>query len=325
MTIARILSVAKKLALLSPLLACGLASAQDQSSATSAATHSAVGAGTVSHEAGTLDPGRPSGNVPADGNRLDQWDVGAAHPSFNIDYPLINRAHGATLHYKYGAPNGLDWEGGGPREWSFRADPSSNNFAIYNKGADKYLVSGGNDRIVEWTPIPSYEWSWSATVDERIALYNVKRHDYLMSDVNNVAFGQLNWKLRPIQAPEPTEEPSTYTFTVYMYPKPPVQGYVPFLGEFGGGPGNEGTLLGVNNPAVFHTDLFFIKPGHSSEQCGDEDATIHLKSGQDMTSDQIKTLWGSTKPLLKNTLIFLACAATQDPVVHAKVTFQSPN
>lgn len=325
MIVNRILSASRALTLVASLLVFALASAQDQPHAASSAAHAVVGANTSSQDATTVDPARSGVTPPAEGNRLDQWDLGVAQPTSDTYYPFINKAHGAVLSYRSGAPNALVWEGSGPKEWSFRKGPNTPYFAIYNKSLDKYLNSGGSQRVVEWSVIPKYEWSWTATVQERIALFNTSRNDYLISDVNNVAFGELNWKFRPIQAPEPAAEPSTYTFTVFMYPQPPNQGYLPFLGEFGGGAGNQGVLLGVNNPAVFHTDLFFIKPGHSSEQCGDDDATIHLAPGKDMTSDQIKTLWGSTKPLLKDKLIFLACAATNDSVVHAKVTFQSPS
>lgn len=44
-------------------------------------------------------------------------------------------------------------------------------------------------------------------------------------------------------------------------------------------------------------------------------SAIHLAPGQDMSPEQIKLLWGSTKPSLKNTLYFLACAGTQHSIV----------
>lgn len=263
---------------------------------------------------GSVDPMREGGTVPQEGSRLDQWTVGTASPAVDTDYSLSNKARGAVLFSQPGMPNGLNWGAFSHKEWSFRKSLSSHLLAIYNKQAQKYLVASST--VVGWTPLPTYQWSWAATADNRIALYNAVRQDYLISDVHSVPFGQINWKFHPLSAPP------VHDATVTMTAQPPVQGYVPFLGYYGGGPGNTNVLIEVRNPQQHNTPLFFVKPGYSSNQCGQTGATLYLAPGAALTPADMTLLWGSAEPSLSTKLAFLACAATNNNSVFVNVKYR---
>lgn len=263
---------------------------------------------------GAVDPMRGGGTTPQEGTRLDQWTVGTASPAIDTDYSLNNKARGAVLFSQPGMPEGLNWNASSHKEWSFRKSPSSPLLAIYNKEAQKYLVA--DNTVVGWTPLPTYEWNWAATVDNRIALYNAVRQDYLISDVHSVPFAQVNWKFHP------TSVPIIHDATVTMTAQPPVQGYVPFLGYYGGGPSNTNVLVEVRNPQQHNTPLFFVKPGYTSNQCGQTGATLYLAPGAALTAAEMTLLWGSAEPSLSTKLAFLACAATNNSSVFVNVKYR---
>jgi hypothetical protein len=260
-----------------------------------------------------LDPMRGGGTVPGEGDRLDQWTVNAIAPAVDTEYSLANSAHGAVLFYATNPNNNLEWDGNSHNEWSFRKTSASQFLAIYNKRADRYLVAGST--VVVWTSVPTYQWSWSDGTGNRIALYNAVKQDYLMSDVHSVPFGQVNWKFHPVPVP------IIHDATVTMTAQPPVQGYVPFLGSFGGGAGNHGDLVEVRNPQQLNVPLFFVMPGHTSNECDQAGATIYLASGAALTPQDMTTLWGAPKPSLGNQLALLACAATNQSTVMVNVKY----
>lgn len=68
--------------------------------------------------------------------------------------------------------------------------------------------------------------------------------------------------------------------------------------------------------------LFFVKPGHSSQDCGTSSAVISLAPGATMAAADMKTLWGSATPSLSQRLAFLACAATQYSTVFVNVEYR---
>lgn len=295
--------------------------------ATPVTSSSAVGRVTgVSSTSSTpeVDPMRGDGPPPSAGTRLDQWSVHVANPETNTDYRLFNSARGAVVSYlaRTDVPKSLKWDATGPNEWSFIRSPSSNYLAIYNKTAGKYLVANSSS-VVGWAYVAKYEWSWSATVDNRIALFNTTRGDYLVSDVHSVPFGQVNWHTRSIPVPVEPEEPVSEikTASVRMNAQQVVQGYVPFLGSYGG-VGNNDTLIEVNNPQAHNVPLFFVKPGYSTSQCAQPAATIPLPPGASLTASQMTTLWGSAAPSLGIKRNFLACAATTHEAVFVNVKYR---
>jgi hypothetical protein len=69
-------------------------------------------------------------------------------------------------------------------------------------------------------------------------------------------------------------------------------------------------LLTVQNASQSAT-LMFVKPGKSTINCSDPNATVRVAPRASMTADQMKTLYGSVTPRLP--IIFLACLATPTP------------
>ena len=55
--------------------------------------------------------------------------------------------------------------------------------------------------------------------------------------------------------------------------------------------------------------LLLVKPGHSTDECGDPNAFIVLRQGTSLTPDQVATLYGSTQPHFSTThpLTSVAC------------------
>jgi hypothetical protein len=174
-----------------------------------------------------------------------------------------------------------------------------------------------NDQLV-LADTPSYEWyvlsgsqppgtlidARPASQTQGFALWDNHAKAYLLSRFPTVGLGTI----------------STADTSVYMTAQPPVEGYVPFLGYFGGGPGNTSTLTKVSNPFNGVT-LFFPKPGHGSQDCGTASDVVTLLPGTTMSAADMQTLWGSPTPSLAQPLPFLACAATQGSLVAVNVEY----
>jgi hypothetical protein len=168
---------------------------------------------------------------------------------------------------------------------------------------------------------PAYQWyivgapPGNPVDNGEFALWNSANGAYLIA--SHQTWGvSLDWK-----KPVPSSTSTTHNASVTMTAQPPVEGYVPFLGYFGGGPRNTSVLTQASNSAYGST-LFFVKPGHDSSQCGDPNAVITLQSGATMTAAQVQTLWGSATPSLSQRLPFLACAATNNSSVSVNVRYR---
>jgi hypothetical protein len=83
-------------------------------------------------------------------------------------------------------------------------------------------------------------------------------------------------------------------------------GYVPYVGSFG--PISGGAVITkVNSPTSFPAVLL-LKPGHSTEECGDPNAFVRVQG--DMTDAQKIAVWGSASPTITGTqsLVFVGCS-----------------
>jgi hypothetical protein len=167
---------------------------------------------------------------------------------------------------------------------------------------------------------PSYEWHLvgeapgTTIANGSFALWNSATNRYLVA--SHQTWGvSLDWR-------SDTSQPSStlHNASVTMTAQPPVEGYVPFLGYFGGGPGNTSVLTQVSN-SQYGSTLFFIKPGHQSSECGNSNAVITLPPGATMTAAQMQTLYGSATPSLAQRIPFLACAATNNSSVSVNVQY----
>jgi hypothetical protein len=176
----------------------------------------------------------------------------------------------------------------------------------------------GVDLVLSSTPV--YQWYVLAStpgtpIEDTFALWNSAAKGYLIT--RHQTWGvDLDWDTPA------GSTPTLQSASVWMTAQPPVQGFVPFLGYFGGGPGNTSVLTQVSE-SVEGAKLFFIKPGHQSSECGDLSAVITLAPGATMTVAQMQTIWGSATPSLSQRLPFLACAATQGSNVIVNVQYRN--
>ncbi|MDO8213964.1 hypothetical protein [Conexibacter sp. CPCC 206217] len=266
-----------------------------------------------------------------------QWNVGNYAPSYNSPYFLKNMVNKSYVGYgsrTFGVD--LVWRSYST-QWQFipkppapnvrdhrryAIDPTA-NVAIFNSARNQYLVYGHETFGInlQWSRSPSFQWKVNTRRDDSAAsLFNTVANDYVV--YGERSFGiNLMW-LKDVQRAANQNAPgSIHDASVRMNAQQVIQGYVPFLGQYGGGAGFNAVLTRVTNPAG-GPPLFFVKPGHSTEQCGDASATTYLAPGTSMTSTQMSTLWGAAQPSLTRTLPFLACAATPYSSVSVNVQYR---
>jgi hypothetical protein len=267
-----------------------------------------------------------------------QWSVGDRAPSVNTAYPLKSLV--STSHLRYGSRTfGIDlvW-GSRSAQWRFVPKPPAANVrdhrvrpltagqpvAIYSSTAKAYLVHGMQSWGIDlkWSKTPGHQWKVGVDpVTGAMSLYNTVISDYLV--YGQRSFGvNLRW-LKDVERDAAQTPPasSVRDATVWMRAQQVIEGYVPFVGQFGGGVSFDGALLKVSNPAG-GAPLLFVKPGYSTEQCGNPSAVTYLAPGTTMTSAQMTALWGSAQPSLKNAIPFVACAATNASTVFVNIQYR---
>jgi hypothetical protein len=244
-----------------------------------------------------------------------QWEArGAGSVRTATSYSLFNTKINSRLGYDnrvFGVDLGWTSDGG---QFEFRRDSGNvrdhrrtaisetENVAIYNTKTRRYLKyyrRGETKAELEWSTTPVLEWQVQRQSGSRFALFNDRVDRYLVYQFKNYGIN-LGWL-----APGP---PPVQSFSVGLTAQPIVQGWVPYLGAFGGG--TQGTLLSVQNASQSAT-LLFVKPGRQTSQCSDPTATVPVAPRAMMTADQLKTLYGSATPRLPVT--FLACLTTPTP------------
>jgi hypothetical protein len=234
-------------------------------------------------------------------------------PNASTAYTLSNPGHG-KLGYGWRVW-GINLEWGGDGDWKFmranerdhRTLGDGETVALYNTDKKQYLaytpMNFGID--MNWQKKQSLQWKISRNpTTGKISLHNTVINDDLVYGPQTFGIN-LNWR-RDVKDPKgPTT--TNGSFTVYMRPNPPTSGFIPWVGSFGGGVGVTGTVNSVQNPNNDVT-LLFIKPGHSSTECGSSSAVVQLGAGQTMTSDQRIAAFGSANP--RQPVTFVACAVS---------------
>jgi hypothetical protein len=168
---------------------------------------------------------------------------------------------------------------------------------------------------------PSYQWyvlggqPGSPIANGKFALWNSAANGYLVA-AHQTWGVSLDWYKTPGESTG-----TVHNASVRMTAQPPVEGYVPFLGYFGGGPGNNSVLTEVSN-SPYGVTLSFVKPGHQTSECGDSNAVVTLAPGATMTPAQMQTLYGSATPSLAQAIPFLACAATNYSSVSVNIKYR---
>jgi hypothetical protein len=102
----------------------------------------------------------------------------------------------------------------------------------------------------------------------------------------------------PTTPPATTTPPHSAIFEL-LKQNPGVGTFIPYVAKypsFGSVPPFH--LIGMQFPLFGFVDqqVFLVKPGHSTEECGDPNAVIQLVEGQSLTAAQITTLYGSAQP-----------------------------
>jgi hypothetical protein len=246
-----------------------------------------------------------------------QWEArNAGSVMTGVSYSLFNTKNNSQIGYDnrvFGVDLGWVRDGG---QFEFRKATGSPNLrdhrrfaitetedvAIYNTKTRRYLKyykRGDAKAELEWDRSPVYEWQVRGQGGNRFALFNDRVDRYLVHQVKNYGIN-LGWLT---EGPAPVQ-----MFSVGLSAQPVTQGWVPYLGSFGGG--TQGNLLSVQNASQSAT-LLLVKPGRQTSQCADPTATVPLAPRASLTAEQLKTLYGSATPRLPVT--FLACVTTQTP------------
>lgn len=219
--------------------------------------------------------------------------IGYENRTFGVDLGWVN---GGFFFFVRKTPEGR-------RNRRIGTIPENDNVAIFNTKTLRYLMfyaRGDVKAELEWTKTPVYEWQiqdQSASGGRvHFALFNSRVKKYLVYKVQNygINLGWLN-----DTAPQPQ------SFSLAMRAQQITNGWVPYLGNFG--QNLKGNLISVQNASQTAT-LMFVKPGQSTTNCSDPNATLRVAPRAMMTADQMKTLYRSATPRLP--ISFLACLTT---------------
>jgi len=248
-----------------------------------------------------------------------QWNVNNANQiSFATEYELYNTTEQIGYENRtFGVDLGWVGHSGGLFEFLRKAPAgvrdhrkgpiaADDNVAIYNTKTRRYLMyysRGDTKAELEWSNTPVYEWQIqdqsSAGGRVHFALFNSRVKKYLVHKFQNYGIN-LGWFTNTPPTPK--------SFSVGLSAQQITNGWVPYLGSFG--QNTKGNLLTVQNASQSAT-LLFVKPGKSTSDCSDPNATVRVAPRASMTADQMKTLYGSATPRLA--INFLTCLTTPTP------------
>ena len=94
--------------------------------------------------------------------------------------------------------------------------------------------------------------------------------------------------------------------TVYLERQKIIEGNIPYAAPYPAFGRVEGYLSEISLPQLGRVYyLHFVKPNRSTTECGDSSAVVSLKSGQTSTQDDLKEIFGRTRPRFP--LTFVAC------------------
>src|SRR5438132_7577377 len=228
-------------------------------------------------------------------NRTSQ--LGYENRNFGVNLGWVGHG-GGWFEFLRQAPAGV-------RDHRVGPIASDENVALYNTKTRRYLMyvdRADTKAEVEWSSTPVYEWriqDQSASGGRvHFALFNNRVKKYLVYKFQNYGIN-LGWL---------NNAPAAQSFSVAMSAQQINQGWVPYLGTFG--QNTRGNLLTAQNASQSAT-LLFVKPGKSTTDCSDPNATVRVAPHAMMTADQMKTLYGSATPRLP--IKFLACLTTPTP------------
>ena len=177
---------------------------------------------------------------------------------------------------------------------------------------------------LQFSSTPVYQWyllggpAGSPIGTAPFALWNSAARQYLIASHEDYGV-DLGWYT---PTPPATGSGTTLSTSVTMVADPQNEGFVPFVGSFGGGVGNKSTLLQVGNPSNGPT-LFFLKNGSTNDDCGNSSKVITLAPGATLKPADMQAIWGSATPSMAQALPFVACAQTNASSVTVNVTYRT--
>jgi hypothetical protein len=278
---------------------------------------------------------------PVPATEAKQWTIDRTEAVANTPYRFTNLYNNSALAYRATDPGlhlywspisgivyGGTWQLRNENFRDHRTRPIASGqkvsiFSPYPKyktprgeRTGSYLVysSGSSTSQLKWQTAPDNAAEWIVAIDpatKHASLYNTRKADFLVFDRAN----KVGWLSK--QAGQGTVHDASVT----MSAQPVTQGFLPFLGYFGGGVNFNAVLTEVRS-ASGNGHLSFVKPGHSTQECGNASAVIGLAPGAALTAAQMTTLYGSATPSLQNRIAFLACAATNASAVFLNIKYR---
>jgi hypothetical protein len=99
--------------------------------------------------------------------------------------------------------------------------------------------------------------------------------------------------------------------------------FVPYVGEFPSfGSVPPFRLISITYPLSGFVDdaMFFVKPGHSTNECGNPAAVVQLTEGSTLTPAQITAIYGSSRPHFDTLHPLVAVACIDGPSFPSVIT-----
>jgi len=256
-------------------------------------------------------------------NHTDRMSPATAYELYNTTEQIgyENRTFGVDLGWVGSRGGHFEFIRKSPPEVRDHRGPilTDENVAIYNTKTRRYLKyykRGDTEAELEWNDTPVYEWQIHDQSGSggrvHFALFNSRVKKYLVHQFKNYGIN-LGWLNQ--------SAPAAQSFSLALRAQQINQGWVPYVGNFG--QNTRGNLLNVQN-ASQSASLLFVKPGKSTADCSDPNATIVVAPRGTMTADQMKILYGSATPPLP--INFLACLRTPTPqsitVTYLNLTYK---
>jgi hypothetical protein len=272
-----------------------------------------------------------------------QWHVPKPEANtYDADYQLYNWANGGSKHdlidHKRTFGADLDFGNGekvstGLRQFSFKRPsgkpgliPASETVAIYDNFTHKYLVNAHQTYGIDldWAAGAAYQWRLVPGVTPgSVGLYNTRRGDYVV--YGEQTFGvDLEWFKEYQRRNNLSSSFALHSATVTLVAQQVEEGFVPFLGNFGGGTGAQGeTLRSIKNP-LGNVAILFVKRGHNTNQCGESGAVEVLGPGGTLGGSQLGSIFGSATPLLPIQIVACVVASASVTSVPLNIVYFGP-
>jgi len=246
-----------------------------------------------------------------------------------------------SLTWLSGTANGYEIAFVGSDHNLWRAFPDTNTFLAGPHFTAVGVAANTSPSIVKFGP-PGF-----STSSFQIAFQGTNGHMWVIDDRPSIVdtnapmapgtTPSVTWRTftptsPPTTSPPTSQPPSPQMTTVTLERQQVTQGPIPYLGRFPAfGTIQPGRVLSIQNPQRPGFDtitLFFVRPGHSTTECGNASAVVQLNQGQTTTPAQMTSAFGVAQPPFStlSPLNFLACASTTSGqllnTIQINITYQ---